>query len=368
MVSAKFSDRQRSAGGVPVTEADGVPESYRFCQPAMLHFGNPKTEYVAAREDAVVFDVSDRAQIEMTGSDARKFLNNFCTNDINRLAAGEGCEAFVTDVKGRVLAHVFVFVSNDAVSIDATPGSEASLLSHFDRHLFREDVRTNSRTDEHGELLVAGERVGARLASCGIDADGLELLDHRRVERLGYGILVRRVDWFARPAFLLSVDRARLGDLWGELVDATIRPAGAAAFHAVRIEAGFPLFGLDVSERNLAHEVARTHLAISFAKGCYLGQEPIARIDSLGHVNRELFRFALNSEEPPGAGAVVRSADGRDVGQITSSASVPGQGRSVALGYVRRRDTAWESAFAVCMNDGEINARGFRCAATVTVP
>ncbi len=358
MVSAKFSDRQRSAGGVLVTEADGVPESYRFCRPAMLHFGNPETEYVAARADAVVFDVSDRAQIELTGSDARKFVNNFCTNDINRLAAGEGCEAFVTNVKGGVLAHVFVFVSNDAVSIDTTPGIEASLLGHFDRYLFREDVRINSQTDEYGELLVTGARVGARLASCGIDVDGLNLLDHRRAERLGYGAIVRRVDWFARPAFLLSVDRARLGDLWGELTAATIRPAGAAAFHAVRIEAGFPLFGLDVSERNLAQEVARTQQAISFAKGCYLGQEPIARIDSLGHVNRELFRFELDSEETPHAGAVVRTADGRDVGQITSSARVPGQGRSVALGYTRCGDAERGSTFAVCMNDGETNARG----------
>jgi hypothetical protein len=134
---------------------------------------------------------------------------------------------------------------------------------------------------------------------------------------------------------LLAAQHAVLHTLWDNLVAAGARPAGAEAFHPLRIAAGFPLHGIDVSAENLAQEAARTERAISFTKGCYLGQEPIARIDALGHVNRVLCRLQVASGTPPQPGDEVADVARQAVGAITSAARVPGTDMSVALAMLR---------------------------------
>ncbi len=115
-------------------------------------------------------------------------------------------------------------------------------------------------------------------------------------------------------------------------------PAGTAAFDALRTEAGFPLYGIDITDANLAQEVNRTAQAISFTKGCYLGQEPIARIDAMGHVNQQLRGIRLSAGPVPAAGTEVLTTDGdpRKIGQITSAAMSYGTNLPVALGYLKR--------------------------------
>jgi len=359
MTSSALLNEQRLAGGVPLDDKTSAPQTYRFCYPAILHFGDPEREYQATKSEAVLFDVSDRAQIEMTGKDARKFLNNFCTNDINRLGTEEGCEAFVTNVKGRILAHIFVFVTDGSVWIETNRHVEDALLAHFDRYLITEDVQLHSRTDQFGELFVTGPDSAEKLSSLNIQSNTLGLLEHTITHRGDYSLVIRRVDLLGQPGCLLSVDRTRLLDLWQELTASGIRPGGAEAFHAHRIESGFPLYGLDLTDDNLAQEAARTQRAISYTKGCYLGQEPIARIDALGHVNRELRILRLNSTPAPEAGAVIRAENGQEIGAITSSAMVPGADRSVALGYVRSSHAKPETAVIVRADDREIPARVF---------
>ena len=359
MAPSALLDEQRLAGGVPLDDKTSAPQTYRFCYAAILHFGDPEREYQAAKSEAVLFDVSDRAQIEMTGKSARKFLNNFCTNDINRLGAEEGCEAFVTNVKGRILAHIFVFVTDGSVWIETNRHVEEALLAHFDRYLISEDVQLHSRTDQFGELFVTGPDSTKKLSSLNIPSNTLGLLEHTISHRGDYNLVIRRVDLLGQPGSLLSVDRTRLLDLWQELTASGIRPGGAEAFHPHRIESGFPLYGLDLTDDNLAQEAARTQRAISYTKGCYLGQEPIARIDALGHVNRELRILRLNSTPAPEAGAVIRDENGREIGAITSSAMVPGEDRSVALGCVRSSHAKPETAVIVCADDREIPATVF---------
>jgi hypothetical protein len=158
----------------------------------------------------------------------------------------------------------------------------------------------------------------------------------------------------ATRAIFLENDVGR--NLWQELTASGIRPGGAEAFHAHRIESGFPLFGLDLTDDNLAQEAARTQRAISYTKGCYLGQEPIARIDALGHVNRELRILRLNSASALEPGVVIQAENGREIGEITSSTAVPGEDRSVALGYVRSSHAKPETTVIVRADDREISA------------
>ncbi len=356
MTSSALLNEQRLAGGVPLDHKTSAPKTYRFCNPAILHFGDPEREYQAAKSEAVLFDVSDRAQIEVAGKDARKFLNNFCTNDIHRLGTGQGCEAFVTNVKGRILAHIFVFVTDGSVWIETNRHVEETLLAHFDRYLITEDVQLHSRTDQFGELFVTGPDSAEKLSSLNIPVNTLGLFEHAIIDRGDGSLVIRRLDLLGQLGCVLSVDRTRLSNLWQHLTASGIRPGGAEAFHACRIESGFPLHGLDLTDDNLAQEAARTQLAISYTKGCYLGQEPIARIDALGHVNRELRILCLNSTPAPDAGTVIRAENGREIGVITSSAMVPGEGRSVALGYVRSSHAESETAVIVRADDREIPA------------
>ena len=357
MTSAALLDEQQLAGGVPVSDQNSARETYWFCHPTMLQFGDSQREYQAAKSEVALFDVSDRAQIEMTGKDARNFLNNFCTNDVNRLGSQAGCEAFITNIKGRILAHVFIFITDDSgVWIETTPNVQEALLTHLDRYLINEDVELHSRTGQFGELFITGPRSGEALSSFNLPASAIGLCEHAIAHRADGSIVVRRVDLFGQPGFLLSVDRTKLLDLWKELTAGGLSPGGAEAFHAHRIESGFPLYGLDLNDDVLAQEAARTQQTISYTKGCYLGQEPISRIDAIGHVNRELRVLKINSTLAAETGAVIKAEDGREIGAVTSSAMIPGEERSVALGYIRSSHVEPETAVIVSIGNNEILA------------
>lgn len=321
------------------------------------HFGDPRAEYHAARTTAAVFDFSRRTQIELTGNDRAKFLHNFCTNDIKKLSPGQGCEAFLTNVKGRVLGHVFVFVGADSIWLETIPEAEAGLLAHLDRYLITEDVALHGRTAEWGELLVTGPASTAKLHALGWLDQELPVDGHSwgrfptclnddnedggsETCPTNESLHVRRVDLLGTPGYLLAAPRPALGELWTQLTTAGVQPAGSLAFEPLRIEAGFPLYGRDITEDNLAQEVARTSRCISFTKGCYLGQEPIARIDALGHVNRELRRLHLESGPIPSAGDKVLSADGQEAGTITSAALSFADDRPVAFALLKSKFVA----------------------------
>jgi tRNA-modifying protein YgfZ len=310
-----------------------------------LHFGSPREEYTAATTDAALFDFSDRNVIELSGSDRAKFLHNFCTNDINRLSAGRGCEAFITNVKGKILGHAWIDAGESALWLDAVAGSAERLLPHLERYHINEDVTITDRSEEWAELLVLGPNAPERLAALGINVASLALLEHLSAELPGDRLRVRRFDVNTIPGFVLAINRPRLGQLWRRLCEANIRPAGSEVWTALRIEAGLPIYGIDITDDNLAQEAGRTTTAISFTKGCYLGQEPIARIDAMGHVNRELrsLRLAVETVPPPGARIFADEAGSQQVGTVTSSAFSPGTGTAVAMGLVRSSVTKPDS-------------------------
>ncbi|MBI3462406.1 MAG: aminomethyl transferase family protein, partial [Planctomycetes bacterium] len=345
-------------------------------------FGSLDREYEAARESAGLIDLSHRTKLELTGRDRASFLHNLCTNDIKALAAGRGYEALITSVQAKVLGHVYVFASPESLVLDTAPGQAERLLGHFDRYRIREDVRWQDRSAEWAEVLLSG--AGARQllespcaeTSTGFAARGptnvsplvspppqpsptggegvvlgqpqeetasapslpQEVLQHRRVALGETEAWVRRVDWTGVPGYLLVCRAAQGSQLAQALFDAGAVPVGRGAFEVLRIEAGTPLYGRDITDDNLPQDVGRNAQAISFTKGCYLGQETVARIDAYGHVNRQLVGLKLDAPEvPPPRAGIFR--DGKNVGQITSSSRSPRLG-SIALAYVRRGNEA----------------------------
>lgn len=298
---------------------------------------DPAAEYHAATRRAALFDVSDRTELVVTGRDRAAFLHNFCTNDVKRLQPGEGCEAFVTSAKGRILSHILVFAEENSLWIDSDPGTQSALCDHLNRYVVTEDVEIADRTGERRAAFVCGpDSANALRKVLAVELDGTAMCAGARSARYSGG-RIRRVPFAAVPGFLIAVAPAEFPALCERLHREGVDPAGPAVFEALRIEAVYPRYGIDISEEHLAQEAGRTPQAISFTKGCYLGQEPIARLDALGHTNREL--RGLRFEEScmvPRLSPVFDATGAVQVGAVSSIAlSYAADCRPVALAMLR---------------------------------
>jgi folate-binding protein YgfZ len=322
----------------------------------------------AARDSAAVFDLTGWSAIHLTGRDVIKFLQNFCTSDMKALASLQGCETFFTNVKARVVGHAFVFRSpgesgNDEerdLDVIGSAGQAASLVPHLERYVITEDVTIRDETPDTGVLLVTGPTSAELLESAGLLQGAQPTLAPFAMSAAtldGQPVYVRRIDLLGAPGFLVDSNRATIAKGREALVQSGGIAGDAATFERLRIEAVFPLFGVDVAEDHLAPEVGRTW-AISYTKGCYLGQEPIARIDALGHVNRLLRGVRLETAEAPQRGAAV-VAEGKEIGQVTSAAPPIAGGGAVALAYLRTKFAESGTAVSVRLTTGEAPATVF---------
>jgi folate-binding protein YgfZ len=322
---------ERTAGAALVEEGG-------FAVPA--HFGAPDEEYRAARSGAALFDVSHRGKLEVAGGDALAFLHNLASNDVRNLAPGAGCETFLCTAKARVVAHALVWRAppqgkRDTLALDLAPGSAARVLQHLNHFLISEDVQLTDRTRELAQVHLAGPDAPAVLGRAfGTNAD-LPLLQERSLTLAGeLPVRLRRNEPLGLPGFDVLCPSGRAGEVWQRLLEAGARPAGMQAYQLLRVEAGTPLYGVDLDENTFAPEVGRTRQAISYTKGCYLGQEPIVMARDRGQVNRTLLGLKLPEGTVPAGSLLYR--DGKEVGRVTSSVVSPALNGAIALAYVRR--------------------------------
>ncbi len=325
------------------------------------HFGDPANEYRAAHAAAALIDLSGWTQIEIGGKDRAQFLHNFCTNDIRGLAIGAGCEALLTSVQGKVLAHVFVLARENALLLIGSPGSAERIIKHLSRYQISEDVTFEDQTLKRGLLLIVGAQAATVLANAGGIDVSVVPGRHFDVASDSFSATIFRNDFLRLPSHFISCPDPYPHDWYDALLCAGAVRAGSAAFEALRIEAGFPFYGADITDANLAQEVNRTAQAISFSKGCYLGQEPIARIDALGHVNQQLRGIRLSGGAVPAAGTEVFTAEAepRKIGQITSAALSYGTNQPVALAYLKRHFDSPGLAVGVALPGGTVAGEVF---------
>jgi folate-binding protein YgfZ len=283
-------------------------------------FGDAAGEYRQAREHAALFDISARGKIELAGADALLFLHNLCTNDVKNLAAGASCEAFLCTAKARVVAHVMVTHFRQGehafVLLDFVPGMADKVLEHLDHFLISERVELADRTHDLAILHLCGPAAGAILDKAAIACD------RRRHDPLGL------------PGFDILCRPENAAEVWRRLTEAGARPAGKRAWEILRIEAGTPAYGKDIDDDRLVMEVGRIQQAISYTKGCFLGQEPIVMARDRGHVNRILLGLKIAGGGPAASGARLFQ-EANEVGQVTSSVLSPRLG-PIALAYLRR--------------------------------
>ena len=310
-------------------------------------------EYQALTARAGVVELGHRTRIELTGNDRATFLHNLCTNEIRKLPTGVGCEAFFTTVQGKTLGHGLVFATADALVVDTVAGQAETLLAHLHHYLVCEQVELTDRSQERLALLLSGpdsQRVLETVAGADIPRTQLA---HATAQVAGKSVWLGRFDFAGPLGYLISAAAGDAASVQAALIDAGAEACLPAALKAARIEWGFPLFGQDITAANLPQEVNRDARAISFVKGCYLGQETVARIDALGHVNKMLVgvRFDATKVPPPGCEL---SANGQEVGQVTSSTYSPKLDSPLALAYVRRGSNAPGARLNSAVGDAEV--------------
>jgi folate-binding protein YgfZ len=308
-----------------------------------LSFGDAGAEYRHALDSAVLFDCSDHGKLEATGAEAATFLHNLCTNDIVNLPLGGGCEAYFCDPRAKTQAHALIYhvlidVARHAFLLDVTPGYGQKLFKHLDRHLIAEQVELSDRSDEFAQMHLAGPEA-KRILEQALGDSLPELREFLHMERtFGTNATchIRRHDPLGVPGFDIVCANARSAGVWKLLAAAGARPAGSQAFETLRIEAGTPVYGVDIDENRFVMELPRALRAVSYAKGCYLGQEPIIMArDRAGHVNRAFLGMKVLEEDSLPKGSKLFH-DGQEVGIVTSSSLSPRLGSPLALGYIRR--------------------------------
>ncbi len=306
-------------------------------------------EYRLLTEDWGLIDLSFRTRIELSGKDRVRFLNGFCTNDLQRLATGQGCEAFLTNAKGKTIGHVFIFCGPEHLILETVAGQTELILTHLDRYLIRDDVCMSDRTSDWGQLLVAGPR-----ASQGLDQ--WLSTDRDQPMRQVNGLSRYRIELGDIDAWLIFLPRGELDQRIDQLRSLGAGVCSQQAWEILRIEAGRPDFGKDVTDANLPQEVNRDATAISFTKGCYLGQETVARLDALGHVNRLLVPVRWTGQTVPAMGESIEVEEqpiGKVVGTVTSAVWSPRWHAPLGLAYLRvphhRLGTKLKSAAGSCV-------------------
>lgn len=274
-------------------------------------------EYATLTSGRGFVELADWSTVVMKGADRLSFLHNMCTNDISKLSPGDYCEAFCTDVKGKIVAQVLVVAGVDQLTLLSVPGQAEKIITHLDRYIIREDVQLTDATIDYSWFVALSGEARTNWA----DGEQISYLDCRI-----YGCLA------ASMIGVAAVDRDRTRTT---MTEAGLTECRLATWEVLRIEDEWPLMEIDFDSSNLPQEVNRDHMAINFNKGCYLGQETIARIDALGHVNQKVVALQFAGESVPPVGAELQ-LEGKAVGQVTSSCWSPQEQAPIALAMVRR--------------------------------
>jgi len=300
--------------------------------------------YRAATEGALALDRSHLATVAVRGKDRESFLQNMLTNDVRSLAPGTGVPAAFLTNKGKLVSDLLVFKSDDTFLLQMERERAEPFRKALDRYIISEDVALESRAETEATFSLEGPKASGILAElAGISVSDLDELAHlhfRSLELSGLSGLSEMPARFTAqrreltPRFDVTASPAAAKSLLERVLEHGALLGGESVRETRRIEASRPRFGIDMDESHLPLE-AGLEEAISFQKGCYIGQEYVVRLAHRGHVNRKLAGLTLAGNEPPAPGTPVLHGV-EEAGAVTSSAFSPAFGGALALAYLRR--------------------------------
>jgi aminomethyltransferase len=333
------SEERRSALEATLESAGARFASLRGVR-VVESFGDVKAEVRAVRQAAGVLDRSDRAYLTASGPDAASFLQRMTSNDISGLEPGQGRYGLQLDAQGHIVADFYSLRMDDHVLLEADWTRREPLREVLEKHIIADDVEISDASERLASLSVEGPQ-SERLLKAALSQGAIpgSELNHAWVRLHDSPVLVVRLSETGEEGFRLIFVVEYAQNVWEALAaqrrHVDWKPVGHAALNILRTEAGIPWYGAELTEQTLPPEAGLEQRAISYTKGCYLGQEIIERIRSRGHVNRKLAGLVLSVAELPIAGAKLMR-DGKEVGAITTAVHSPTLETDIALGYVRR--------------------------------
>lgn len=315
-----------------ITEIAGVPVA--------LHYGDPSGEYAALRTGAILIDRSHRQRLRVSGAKAAETVTGLVTNDVGALAPGQGQYSAALTPKGKVVADVRILAEDGSFLLDTSARAAAGWMEMVRKYVNPRVTPYREETIALGTLGVYGvqaRRIVAEVTRLSAAAlGGLAPYAHLGADVDGNRVLVVRAPDLGLEGYDLIVPADARESLWQRLGDAGATPAGLAAWEIARIEAGRPEWGLDMDDTTIPQEANFDELhAISYTKGCYVGQETVARVHFRGHVNRHLRGVRFPADEPLPYRSSLVDDTGKPVGDLRSSAISPRLG-GVGIGMVRR--------------------------------
>lgn len=305
----------------------------------MAAMNDVATQRAALHDGALLLDEAGLGTLVTTGSDRAKWLNGMVTCDVAALRPGDGALGLAVAKTGKLLAEL-ALVADDAAIYVALPRDRAEWMqAHLDRHLIMEDAVVVDASADHAWLVAHGP-AAADVVAAAREAGAVAAL----VDRTGRGGAVVVAKASAREAVRAAV-LERLGAR-GAL-------ATPDAWDALRVEEGVGRFGVDFDEENYPQEASLERRAVSFSKGCYLGQEAVFMLEKRGHARKRLMRLSLEGEGALPVGAEIALADGTVVGALSSQAPGP-SGGTLALGHVKFKHAEADTAVQVAGRAGKL--------------
>jgi folate-binding protein YgfZ len=329
-------------------------------------YGDVLREYAAVRErGAGLIDLSARGRIRVSGSEAISFLNGLITNDVKTLGENEWMPAVFPNVQGRLIAAVRVVRAPDQKTdlktspvfiLDTEPLTHERVLKTVERFTMAGDFHVTDLTGSSALISVQGRSAADLLklvfgeVVADLPVNGVRTLRWQEQE-----VLLVHATHTAEEGFDLLLDSSHASSLWEAIRVQGAQPTGFEALEILRIEAGIPRFGIDMDETFV---VSETNLdeAVSFTKGCYIGQEIIARIKYRGHVAKKITGVAFERAVHIGADARALASDGKEIGRLTSVTYSPQLGRTIGLGCLRYQYLAAGTQVKVVSGETEFPA------------
>ena len=315
-----------------------------------LRFTTVDEEYWTVRKAVGMADLSHLGRLRVAGKDRIPFLNGLLTNDILRVKENMGVHSVLLNTKARVLADLYLY-DGESLIVDTCDSPASRVKSILDQFIITEDVKIEDSTENLLLVTLQGP-LSPRTVK---EVLAVEVGEMKPLQSKSIGpsqIIARDRTGQGGYDLLLPLDEAE--PVWNSFLlrgsEQGLKPVGSEALEILRLEKGTPRYGIDVDENTIVLE-AGFQDAISFTKGCYMGQEVVARATHIGHVNRRLVQLFLDSQAQLARGSEL-SADGKQVGSLTSSAFSPDLGKVVGLGYVQR-DQAVEGNRLFASLDGK---------------
>jgi folate-binding protein YgfZ len=300
-----------------------------------LSYSDPKEEYWTVKRTVGLADISSVGRLRINGKDRVSFLNGLLTNDVSQLKENSGQHSALLNSKARVLADLHLYAQTDSLLIDTGESPASRVKEILDRFIITEDVHIDDATSDLVQMTVQGPKSSEVIKQVlGADVQDLKQFEQRG---LGPSTIISR-DRTGQSGYDIVLPVLEADPVWhGFLLNGGeigLNPVGSQALEILRLEAGYPKYAADMDENTIVLEAGFKD-ALNFNKGCYLGQEVVARATHIGRVNKQLVGLEIETKDSVPLRSKLMS-DGREAGFITSAAFSPGLGKVASLGYANR--------------------------------